>query len=96
MVLNPVFVDLTFKHFANEFNLPPVVLVIVLSVLLSEAMDSLRRQEIWSIVVVSVLVLMLIFTSLIIWRQPQNTTQAAFMVSHKITGDGHSEVRATL
>ncbi|XP_013877993.1 cationic amino acid transporter 2 [Austrofundulus limnaeus] len=57
-----------------------LVLVIVLSVLLNEAMDSLRRQEIWSIVVVFVLVLMLIFTVIIICRQPQNTTQAAFMV----------------
>ncbi|XP_037543663.1 cationic amino acid transporter 2-like [Nematolebias whitei] len=57
-----------------------LVLVIVLSVLLSEAMDCLRRREIWSILVVFVLVLILVFTVIIIWRQPQSTTQATFMV----------------
>ncbi|XP_017277163.1 cationic amino acid transporter 2-like [Kryptolebias marmoratus] len=57
-----------------------LILVIVLSVMLSEAMDCLRRQEVWSILVVCVLMLMLVFTVVIIWRQPQSMTQAAFMV----------------
>nr|XP_033469652.1 cationic amino acid transporter 2-like isoform X2 [Epinephelus lanceolatus] len=55
-------------------------LVIVLSVLLSEALHSLRRRELWSVLLVCVLVLTLVFAVVIIWRQPQSTTKAAFMV----------------
>uniref|UniRef100_A0A665TRG5 Cationic amino acid transporter 2-like n=1 Tax=Echeneis naucrates TaxID=173247 RepID=A0A665TRG5_ECHNA len=55
-------------------------LVIVLSVLLSEAVDSLRRRELWSILLVAVLVLMLLLAVTIIWLQPQNAAKAAFMV----------------
>ncbi|KAL7383912.1 hypothetical protein ABVT39_020484 [Epinephelus coioides] len=55
-------------------------LVIVLSVLLSEALHSIRRRELWSVLLVCVLVLTLVFAVVIIWRQPQSTTKAAFMV----------------
>uniref|UniRef100_UPI003AABD6F0 cationic amino acid transporter 2-like n=1 Tax=Centroberyx gerrardi TaxID=166262 RepID=UPI003AABD6F0 len=55
-------------------------LVIVLSVVLSEAVDSLRRREWWSLLLVSVLLLTLVLSLVIIWRQPQSTTKAAFMV----------------
>uniref|UniRef100_A0A8C6KCU9 Zgc:175280 n=1 Tax=Nothobranchius furzeri TaxID=105023 RepID=A0A8C6KCU9_NOTFU len=66
--------------FSNSSDLPPVVLVLVLSVLLSEAVDSLCRKEVWSVLVISVLLLMLVSTVIIIWRQPQSSTQASFMV----------------
>uniref|UniRef100_A0A3B4ZSK3 Low affinity cationic amino acid transporter 2-like n=1 Tax=Stegastes partitus TaxID=144197 RepID=A0A3B4ZSK3_9TELE len=55
-------------------------LVIILSVLLSEAIHSLRRREVWSVLLVSVLALTLVLAIIIIWRQPQSTTKAAFMV----------------
>ncbi|XP_071373039.1 cationic amino acid transporter 2-like [Centroberyx affinis] len=55
-------------------------LVIVLSVVLSEAVDSLRRREWWSLLLVSVLLLTLVLALVIVWRQPQSTTKAAFMV----------------
>uniref|UniRef100_A0A4W5QNU1 Zgc:175280 n=1 Tax=Hucho hucho TaxID=62062 RepID=A0A4W5QNU1_9TELE len=59
---------------------PPVLLAIILSVVLTKAVDSLMNQEWWSILIVSVILLMLVLTVFIIWRQPQNTTKAAFMV----------------
>ncbi|XP_068455449.1 cationic amino acid transporter 2-like [Clinocottus analis] len=57
-----------------------LLLVVCLSVLLSEALQSLRRREVWSTLLVSVLLLTLVLAVVIIWRQPQNTTKAAFMV----------------
>uniref|UniRef100_A0A3Q1F6T7 Zgc:175280 n=1 Tax=Acanthochromis polyacanthus TaxID=80966 RepID=A0A3Q1F6T7_9TELE len=57
-----------------------VFLVIILSVLLSEAVHSLRRRELWSVLLIAVLVLTLVLAIIIIWRQPQSTTEAAFMV----------------
>ncbi|XP_074532556.1 cationic amino acid transporter 2-like [Halichoeres trimaculatus] len=57
-----------------------LVLVVVLSVLLSEAVHSLRRRESWSVLLVTVFTLMLVLAVAIIWRQPQSTIKAAFMV----------------
>ncbi|KAM4560540.1 cationic amino acid transporter 2-like [Odontesthes bonariensis] len=57
-----------------------LVLVIVLSVLLTEALDYLQRKEIWTMLLVCALLLMLAFAVFIVWRQPQSTNQAAFMV----------------
>uniref|UniRef100_A0A8C6KA80 Zgc:175280 n=1 Tax=Nothobranchius furzeri TaxID=105023 RepID=A0A8C6KA80_NOTFU len=64
----------------NILTVVMLVLVLVLSVLLSEAVDSLCRKEVWSVLVISVLLLMLVSTVIIIWRQPQSSTQASFMV----------------
>ncbi|XP_036824054.1 cationic amino acid transporter 2 family protein isoform X5 [Oncorhynchus mykiss] len=58
-----------------------VLLEIILSVFLTKAVDSLMNQEWWSILIISVILLMLVLTVFIIWRQPQNTTKAAFMVT---------------
>ncbi|XP_029962565.1 cationic amino acid transporter 2-like [Salarias fasciatus] len=55
-------------------------LVIALSALLSEAVENLRRREVWSIVLVAVLVLVLLLAVITICRQPQNNAKAAFMV----------------
>uniref|UniRef100_A0A3Q2GME4 Cationic amino acid transporter C-terminal domain-containing protein n=1 Tax=Cyprinodon variegatus TaxID=28743 RepID=A0A3Q2GME4_CYPVA len=49
-------------------------------VIFIEAIDSLFRQELWSLTLVSILLLMLIFDVIIIWRHPQSTSQASFMV----------------
>nr|XP_046173030.1 cationic amino acid transporter 2 family protein [Oncorhynchus gorbuscha] len=57
-----------------------VLLEIILSVFLTKAVDSLMNQAWWSILIISVILLMLVLTVFIIWRQPQNTTKAAFMV----------------
>ncbi|XP_049456584.1 cationic amino acid transporter 2-like isoform X2 [Epinephelus fuscoguttatus] len=64
----------------NTVTIIILFLVIVLSVLLSEALHSLRRRELWSVLLICVLVLTLVFAVVIIWRQPQSTTKAAFMV----------------
>ncbi|KAM6997216.1 cationic amino acid transporter 2-like [Tautogolabrus adspersus] len=55
-------------------------LVVFLSLLLSEAMYSLRIREWWSTLLVTVFTLTLILAVGIIWRQPQSTSKAAFMV----------------
>nr|XP_046266708.1 cationic amino acid transporter 2 family protein [Scatophagus argus] len=57
-----------------------IFLAIVLSIFISEALDSLQSLKWWSLLCVSVIVLVLVFTVLIIWRQPQSTNKAAFMV----------------
>uniref|UniRef100_A0A8C7XZN4 Zgc:175280 n=1 Tax=Oryzias sinensis TaxID=183150 RepID=A0A8C7XZN4_9TELE len=44
------------------------------------AATALHTLQVWSLLCVIVLVLMLVLTVLIIWRQPQNTSKAAFMV----------------
>uniref|UniRef100_H3CXE3 Zgc:175280 n=1 Tax=Tetraodon nigroviridis TaxID=99883 RepID=H3CXE3_TETNG len=55
-------------------------LVIALSLFISKAADSLRALEWWSLLCVSVVVLNVSIAVAIIWRQPQNTAKAAFMV----------------
>ncbi|KAK6305599.1 hypothetical protein J4Q44_G00243790 [Coregonus suidteri] len=64
----------------SMFTVFIILLAIILSVVLTKAVDSLMNQEWWSILIVSVILLMLVLTVFIIWRQPQNTTKAAFMV----------------
>ncbi|TNN45013.1 Cationic amino acid transporter 2 [Liparis tanakae] len=64
----------------NVVTIIILFLVIVLSVLLSEGLLSLRRRELWSTLIVSVLLLALVLAVAVIWRQPQNTSKAAFMV----------------
>ncbi|KAG7515766.1 cationic amino acid transporter 2-like [Solea senegalensis] len=57
-----------------------IFLAIVLSLFVVGAVDSLQALEWWSLLCVSVIVLILVLSVLIIWRQPQNVTKAAFMV----------------
>nr|XP_029136456.1 cationic amino acid transporter 2-like isoform X2 [Labrus bergylta] len=56
-------------------------LVVFLSLLVSEALYSLRMREWWSTLLVTVFTLTLILAVVIIWRQPQSTAKAAFMVN---------------
>ncbi|XP_046876354.1 cationic amino acid transporter 2-like [Hypomesus transpacificus] len=56
------------------------VCVIALSVLLTKAIDAVTQKQVWSLVCVSVIILLLVVTIIIIWRHPQNPTKAAFMV----------------
>ncbi|XP_060896799.1 cationic amino acid transporter 2-like [Labrus mixtus] len=55
-------------------------LVVFLSLLLSEALYSLRMREWWSTLLVTVFTVTLFLAVVIIWRQPQSTAKAAFMV----------------
>uniref|UniRef100_A0A3B4GD89 Cationic amino acid transporter 2-like n=1 Tax=Pundamilia nyererei TaxID=303518 RepID=A0A3B4GD89_9CICH len=55
-------------------------LAVVLSVFVSEAVDYLQALEWWSILCLFVIVAMIFLIILIVWRQPQNTAEAAFMV----------------
>uniref|UniRef100_A0A8D0AB34 Zgc:175280 n=1 Tax=Sander lucioperca TaxID=283035 RepID=A0A8D0AB34_SANLU len=57
-----------------------VFLVIILSVLLFEAVHFLQIRELWCVLLIFVLVLTLVLAVVIIWRQPQSTIKAAFMV----------------
>ncbi|KAG7484011.1 hypothetical protein MATL_G00044630 [Megalops atlanticus] len=57
-----------------------VLLLIILSIFLSKGIQSLLNKEVWSLLCVSVILLILVLTVIIIWRQPQSPTKAAFMV----------------
>ncbi|XP_068596503.1 cationic amino acid transporter 2-like [Brachionichthys hirsutus] len=57
-----------------------VVNVIALCLTLSQALEALVRGEAWTIAVVCVLALFLSITIVLIWRNPQNSTKATFMV----------------
>lgn len=57
-----------------------VVLVLILSLLLSKAIRSLLFLEVWCVVSVSVILIVMLLTTFIIWRQPQNPSKAYFMV----------------
>ncbi|XP_036431404.1 cationic amino acid transporter 2-like [Colossoma macropomum] len=56
------------------------ILVLVLTVLLTKAIRNLLLLEVWSLVCVSVILLLMVLSVLLIWRQPQNPTKASFMV----------------
>ncbi|XP_076147788.1 cationic amino acid transporter 2 [Alosa pseudoharengus] len=57
-----------------------VVVVVILSVFMTKAIQPLLQCEVWSLVCLSVILAVLILIILIIWRQPQNATRAPFMV----------------
>ncbi|KAL7858611.1 hypothetical protein AOLI_G00187130 [Acnodon oligacanthus] len=57
-----------------------IILVLVLTVLLTKAIRNLLLLEVWSLVCVSVILLLMMLSVLLIWRQPQNPTKASFMV----------------
>ncbi|XP_014068808.1 cationic amino acid transporter 2 [Salmo salar] len=57
-----------------------VVCVCGLCILLTQAIDAIQRQEIWSMVCVSIVAFILLVLVIIIWRHPQNQAKAAFMV----------------
>ncbi|KAK3558029.1 hypothetical protein QTP86_006357 [Hemibagrus guttatus] len=57
-----------------------IIMVVALTVLLSRAITSLLLLEVWSLVCVSVILFIMLVNMLVIWRQPQNPTKAAFMV----------------
>ncbi|KAI5608095.1 hypothetical protein C0J50_9588 [Silurus asotus] len=71
------------KETSNTVNICTIliiVMVVVLTVLLSKAITSLLMLEVWSLVCVSVILFFILLFTLLIWRQPQNPTKAAFMV----------------
>uniref|UniRef100_A0AAY4D6T7 Cationic amino acid transporter C-terminal domain-containing protein n=1 Tax=Denticeps clupeoides TaxID=299321 RepID=A0AAY4D6T7_9TELE len=82
--------DTDFQFFTNPSTPPGTkgvrqmskifVLVLVLCLLLSKAIHFLVQRRIWSILCVSVILLLLLLTVLIVWRQPQNPWKAPFMV----------------
>ncbi|XP_061091089.1 cationic amino acid transporter 2-like [Conger conger] len=57
-----------------------VALVLVLAVILTVALWSLVRKEVWSLLCLSLLLLAISLATLLIWRQPKNPTRAPFMV----------------
>ncbi|KAL3971151.1 son of sevenless [Sarotherodon galilaeus] len=56
------------------------ICILILSVFVSEAVDYLQALHWWSLLCLSVIVAMIFLIILIVWKQPQNTAEAAFMV----------------
>uniref|UniRef100_A0A671U808 Cationic amino acid transporter 2-like n=1 Tax=Sparus aurata TaxID=8175 RepID=A0A671U808_SPAAU len=54
--------------------------VLALCLTLSLCINEIAEREVWSIVLVCIFALMLLLCCFFIWRQPQNTTKATFMV----------------
>ncbi|XP_073342445.1 cationic amino acid transporter 2-like [Pagrus major] len=61
-------------------TLVSIASVVALCVTLSQAMSALANGEAWSIVIVCIFSLILLLCGFFIWRQPQNSTKASFMV----------------
>ncbi|XP_021167830.2 cationic amino acid transporter 2 family protein [Fundulus heteroclitus] len=57
-----------------------VLIAVILSIIISQGIDSLQALQWWSLLCASVFLLILLITVLLIWRQPQSTAKAAFMV----------------
>ncbi|KAK9517815.1 hypothetical protein VZT92_023156 [Zoarces viviparus] len=57
-----------------------VACLVALCVFLTQALDALSRLEAWSVVVVCVLAFIVLLNTFLIWRHPQNTAKASFMV----------------
>ncbi|XP_062309821.1 cationic amino acid transporter 2 family protein [Osmerus eperlanus] len=64
----------------STFTVFIIFLAIFLSVIMTKATDSLLSQEWWSLLCVSVILLLVALTVIVIWRHPQSTAKAAFMV----------------
>ncbi|TDH07805.1 hypothetical protein EPR50_G00109820 [Perca flavescens] len=57
-----------------------VAFIVALCVTLNQAMDALSRMEAWSLAVVCILAFIVLLITFLIWRYPQNSTKASFMV----------------
>ncbi|XP_034037378.1 cationic amino acid transporter 2-like [Thalassophryne amazonica] len=57
-----------------------VVCIVALCVTVTEALDALSRFEAWSLSCVCILVVGILLILFFIWRHPQNTNKASFMV----------------
>ncbi|XP_022051476.1 cationic amino acid transporter 2-like [Acanthochromis polyacanthus] len=57
-----------------------VVCVVVLCIILTQALDALSNAEAWSIVLICIFGVILLLNVFFIWRHPQNSTKASFMV----------------
>nr|XP_040029763.1 cationic amino acid transporter 2-like isoform X2 [Gasterosteus aculeatus aculeatus] len=57
-----------------------VACLVALCVTLTQALDAVSRMEAWSLVLVSVLIFIVLLNTFLIWRHPQNSTKASFMV----------------
>lgn len=57
-----------------------VACVVALCIMLSQAITAISNAEAWSLVIVCLLVVMLLISIFLIWRQPQNPSKASFMV----------------
>ncbi|XP_068570523.1 cationic amino acid transporter 2-like [Cebidichthys violaceus] len=57
-----------------------VACLVALCVVLTQALDALSRLEAWSLVVVCILAFIVLLNTFLIWRHPQNTAKASFMV----------------
>ncbi|XP_056294759.1 cationic amino acid transporter 2-like [Pseudoliparis swirei] len=54
--------------------------LVALCVTLTQALDALSNMEAWSLVLVCVLAFIVLLNTFFIWRHPQNTNKASFMV----------------
>ena len=54
-----------------------------MSLLVSKGGDSLRGQEWWSLLALTGILVLVVLLVAAIWRQPQNSTTATFMVRGK-------------
>ncbi|XP_029297592.1 cationic amino acid transporter 2 [Cottoperca gobio] len=57
-----------------------VACVVALCVILTQSLNALANLEVWSLVVVCVLIFIILLNTFLIWRHPQNSTKASFMV----------------
>ncbi|CAL8365099.1 unnamed protein product [Lota lota] len=64
----------------SMFTVSIIFIAIFMSLLISKAGDSLRGQEWWSLLALTMILVLLVLLVAAIWRQPQNTATAAFMV----------------
>lgn len=63
-----------------------------LCIILTQAIDALARVEVWCVVLVCILGLVVLIITALIFRQPQNSKKATFMVKEK----AHSEATSAI
>lgn len=66
--------------FTTSFLCAEVASLVGLCVTLTQAIDALARAEWWSIAIVCILGIIVLINTALIYRQPQNSIKATFMV----------------
>ncbi|XP_074530253.1 cationic amino acid transporter 2 [Halichoeres trimaculatus] len=80
-ILNPPSLpNSTTSKAATLLTVFSVACVVALCITLTQAMDALAQAKGWSVAIVSIFALIVLFNTFMIWRQPQNPTKASFMV----------------
>uniref|UniRef100_A0A672LQJ0 Zgc:175280 n=1 Tax=Sinocyclocheilus grahami TaxID=75366 RepID=A0A672LQJ0_SINGR len=83
----PKYASASSSKVVSVLTILTIVFVVILSVIITKGVQAGLIEEWWMILMITLVSVAFVMTIIIIWRQPQNGTKAAFMVSCHSLGE---------